>query len=175
MQEAERIYSFDDGRLERSGCFSSDDIAWIGMRWDEFEEDRRILVDRVTRGEQLWDGAEWLDRQRALRETLGDTRYKGLLFATRQGNSVRVSTLPSGSRAAEAGMRRGDRVLSYDGVDVYEHRELELLALRESFERLIEIKVRRSDNTIERLLIEPGPLGVLFVPENESPCKDRDR
>jgi hypothetical protein len=175
IQEAQVSHSFDGERLERLGCFASDDIAWMRLRWDEFEEERQVLVDRATRGEQKWDGAEWVGLQRTLRETLGDTNYNGLLYATGQPNGVHVSTLPSASRAAKAGLRRGDRVLGYNGVQVYERRELQLLALDEYFERLVEIKVRHADDTIEALWIEPGSLGVHLVIETISPCLDQDR
>jgi S1-C subfamily serine protease len=144
--------------------------------WNDFLEERRFLVGRTTRGEQAWDEAEWVELQRTLRETLGDLRYEGLLYATGQASGVPLADLPRGSRAAEAGLQAWDQVLSYNGVQIHQREQLEDLTRGEFFERLVEIKVRHNDKTIEAFLIEPGPLGVhLTVTSRRSPCQDRDR
>jgi hypothetical protein len=175
INEAQVSHSFDEERLERVECFSGDDISWMRLRWEDFEEERRALIDRTTSGEQKWDGGEWIELQRKLRETLGDAHYSALLYATGQANGIQVNTLPRGSRAAEAGVQRGDRVFSYGGEQVYERRALQVLAANQPSERPVEITVRHVDSTIETLWIEPGPLGVHLVVDKQSPCLDRGR
>jgi hypothetical protein len=174
LEEAQVRRSFDDSRLEATECFSSDEIARMRSRWEEFQEQRRDLVGRVNRGDPARGGAEWSELQLTLREALGDAGYNGLLYATGQTNSVRLADLPRGSRAAEAGLRQWDQILSYDGVQIYERSTIEELTLGEFPEHRVEIEVHHTDYTTETLLIEPGPLGVrLTVASRLSPCRDR--
>jgi hypothetical protein len=165
---------FDDSRLEAAGCFSSDDIALIRLRWEDFDKERRSLVGRTTLGEQAWDDANWVELQHTLHETLGDAHYEGLLWATGQTNGVLLSDVPPGSPAAEAGLRRWDQVLSYNGVQIFQRKQLEALADSEFSEHRVEIKVRHHDKTIETFMIESGPLGAqLTVTSRRSPCEDQ--
>ncbi len=165
-------HTFDAERLEARPCFSSSDVEWIQAHWEELDEKRRDLLDRVNGGDAPEGEQEWVEIVDTLRRAIGEAGYNGLLYATRQSNGIELSNISEGSRAQQAGLQNGDHVIHYNGVRVHKPEALRALAQEETFDELVDIEVRRTSGLIETVPIEPGPLGGIFRRKEVSPCPE---
>jgi len=123
----QRIYNVDN--LIRGGVdpgFAED----IVRRKNAIELKRLELQDSATRNNYL-NTQRYIDELEDinqfdvnLREELGDELYDEYLFNSKQNNRVRISSIMLGSPAEQAGIEKGDIVLSYDNIKMYTWQEL---------------------------------------------------
>ena len=170
LEKLKISHSFDAELLAAEPCFSIGDVEWIQARWEEFDEGRRDLLERVNAGETSEGEQKWAALNKTLYGEIGDTGYNGYLYATGQSNGVQVGNLARGSRADEAGLKDGDRVIRYNGVRVHVPEELGALVGAEYFQDYVDVEVQRFDGKIETARIEPGPMGVIYRRWEVSPC-----
>jgi len=93
-----------------------------------------------------------------LRRELGDDEYAQYLGATADIPAIVVGQVDDNSRAAVAGLLRGDRIVSYDGHRVFDIRELIALSLQGEPSESIVVEIVRYDAPLQ-LVIPRGPLG----------------
>ena len=122
-----RLYSYEN--LIRGGIdqITAEDIV---RRKNNFELKRLALQDRATRDNYL-DTQQYYDELNAinlndisLREELGDDRYDEYLYASKQNNRIKIASVMLGSTAEEAGIKKGDVVLSYDTQRMFTWQQL---------------------------------------------------
>jgi membrane-associated protease RseP (regulator of RpoE activity) len=174
MEKLAQSLTFDAGRFDGMECFSSGDVDWIQGSWEDFDEDRRELLDRVNKGEEPEGEREWAEMVGSLREKVGEIGYSGLLYATGQPNGVAVGNLPRGSRAQVAGLVDGDRVIHYNGVRIHDPEALSILVQEKNFATYVDIEIRHSDGSMEVISIVPGPLGVRLRRMDVTPCLEQE-
>jgi S1-C subfamily serine protease len=92
-----------------------------------------------------------------LRAKLGDAEYEQYLSATGSEVDVPVN-VPINSTAAQAGLRPGDRIVSYDGSRVFHFGELTALTEGSPSESVI-VDVLRNGQIIQ-ISVPRGPLGI---------------
>jgi hypothetical protein len=156
--------SFDAGRLAASG-FSPDDIEWIRGRWEHSEAEKR---DREARGEARPRSGTVSGIEQELRQDLGDSGYDAMLYATHQGNRVKLERVRGGSVASEAGLQNGDVVWSYDGQRVFAPKELAALSTSGDRGELVEIVIV-AEGEKRHLSVERNPLGAELISAKERP------
>jgi len=121
---------------------------------DGFEQDwlqrRQNYIDSPPRG----------GSQDQLRATLGDDAYDRYLYASGNGNRVRIGGVLPDSAAAVAGLAPGDVVLSYADERVFNFNDLRRLSYQGEVGEPVVMEVRSSDNSVSQLVMPRGPLGV---------------
>lgn len=95
-----------------------------------------------------------------LREKLGDDYYERYLKANGFPTSVNVSSILEGSPGANAGLQRGDRILSYNGSRVFNIRELNGLTMQGDEGQSVLIEVERNGNPVQ-ITLPRGPIGII--------------
>jgi membrane-associated protease RseP (regulator of RpoE activity) len=94
-----------------------------------------------------------------LRDRLGDGDYERYLVAMGRPTHVAVGSVEPDSPAANAGLRPGDTILTYDGRRVFDLRELNALMLQAPPGAVVPTTVERDGYSLE-LYVSGGPLGV---------------
>lgn len=137
----------------------------LKARQDDLALQRLFLRDQARR--EGWMGTpryrEELGQLNAqvqqLRTELGDEDYDRFLYATGRPNRVVVRTTLTGGPAAEAGLRPGDAILSYDGARVFDTRTLMQRTQEGDFGAPTPVEVERDGQRL-LLYVPRGPLGV---------------
>jgi S1-C subfamily serine protease len=155
------------GILQANG-FPPKDIEWIRGRWEGAEIKRRYLADLEAHGEAPPRGEGLSDIERELRQDLGDNGYDAMLYATHQSNRVMLMRVRDGSIAHRAGLRDGTVLWSYDGLRVFDSKELAALSTPGKPGELIEIVII-TDGGAESLTVERNPLGADLVSAKQLP------
>ncbi|MDJ0710850.1 MAG: PDZ domain-containing protein [Woeseiaceae bacterium] len=100
-----------------------------------------------------------MDTHSILRERLGDAAFERYLEAQGQPTTIGVSQVYPGSPGGDAGIRPGDRLVSYDGERIYTMSELRRETMQgEPGERVV-LEVERDGMRIQ-LSVPRGPIGV---------------
>lgn len=103
---------------------------------------------------------EWAaDNQADLRERLGDADYEKYLTAQGGQASVTVREVIGESPANRAGLRPGDRILSYDGKRVFTMNELRSMAFSGEAGEDVIVDIERDGQRIQ-LVLPRGPMGI---------------
>jgi len=158
----QRLYNLDN--LIRGGIDSSlaEDIV---RRKNSIELKRLELQDRATRDKYLntqryFDELEEINKQdTSLREELGDEKYDEYLFTSKQNNRIRISSVMLGSAAEQAGVQKGDVVLSYDGNRMFIWQELKDATSEGQLGEYVSISIYRNGE-IFSFSVPRGPLGM---------------
>jgi C-terminal processing protease CtpA/Prc len=158
----QRLYNLDN--LIRGGIDSSlaEDIV---RRKNSIELKRLELQDRATRDNYLntqkyFDELEEINIQDiTLREELGDERYDEYLFTSKQNNRIRISSIMLGSAAEQAGIQKGDIVLSYDNNRMFSWQELKDATSEGQLGEYVSISIYRNGE-IYSFSVPRGPLGM---------------
>ena len=95
--------------------FTAERAEWLQRRYDE-------LVAALSSPEMLEQEPTYL-----LRKEIGDAEYERYLRATGVDPVVLVIGVLANSQAAVFGFQRNDRITSYDGQRVFDHREIRLM------------------------------------------------
>ena len=158
----QRLYNLDN--LIRGGIDASlaEDIV---RRKNSIELKRLALQDRATREAYLntqryYDELAEINTQDvSLREELGDDRYDEYLYNSKQNNRIRISSVMLGSTAEQAGIQKGDIVLSYDNKRLFTWQELKDATAAGELGEYVAINVYRNGE-IFSFSVPRGPLGI---------------
>jgi membrane-associated protease RseP (regulator of RpoE activity) len=158
----QRLYSLDN--LIRGGIDPglAEDIV---RRKNTIELKRLALQDRATRDgylntQQYFDELEEINSNDvSLREELGDERYDEYLYASKQNNRIKISSVMLGSAAEQAGIQKGDVVLSYDNNQLYNWQELKDATSEGQLGEYVSISIYRNGE-IYSFSVPRGPLGI---------------
>ena len=104
-----------------------------------------------------WERAS--DFQADLRERLGDAEYEKYLTAQGTQASVTVREVIGSSPANRAGLRPGDRILSYDGERVFGMNDLKSMAFSGDPGEDVIVDIERNGQRMQ-LVLPRGPLGI---------------
>ena len=97
--------------------------------------------------------------QNTLREQLGDAEYEKYLVAQGGQASVTVNDVIGSSPANRAGLKTGDRIVSYDGNRVYTMWELKNMAFDGNPGEDVILDIERDGQRMQ-LVVPRGPLGI---------------
>jgi len=158
----QRLYSLDN--LIRGGIDASlaEDIV---RRKNRIELKRLALQDRATREAYLntqryFDELAEINAQDvSLREELGDDRYDEYLYNSKQNNRIRISSVMLGSAAEQAGIQKGDIVLSYDNKRLFTWQELKDATAAGELGEYVPMNIYRNGE-IFSFSVPRGPLGI---------------
>ena len=158
----QRLYNIDN--LVRGGIEASlaEDIV---RRKNSIELKRLALQDRATRDGYLNtqryynELAEINEQDVSLRKELGDDRYDEYLFNSKQNNRIRISSVMLGSAAEQAGIQKGDIVVSYDNHRMFSWQELKGATSEGELGEYIAINIYRNGE-IFSFSVPRGPLGI---------------
>jgi len=158
----QRLYNLEN--LIRGGIDPSlaEDIV---RRKNSIELKRLALQDRATRDNYLntqryFDELVEINKQDVtLREELGDDRYDEYLFASKQNNRIRISSVMLGSSAEQAGIKKGDIVLSYNNYRMFAWQELKDATSEGQLGDYVSISINRNGE-IYSFSVPRGPLGI---------------
>jgi hypothetical protein len=164
---------FDDEVLLSQGVHPSD-IERLHDRWAQYELERQTIADSALR-----EGWFFTDRHRSelrrsdleLREDLTDTDYDRYLYALGKPNRVVAGEVLPGSAARAAGLHRGDVILHYGDIRVFNPGEIvKATSQVEAGESAPLIYLR--DGQKRTTYIESGPLGVILEHNRGEPFTD---
>lgn len=144
-------------RLVDAG-FAPDRAEWITRREAELRMTALQAQYEARRsGEPL--AATDVDPGATLRADLGDVDYERYLEATGRPTSVGVMNVIAGSPAAQAGLERGDRLVSYGGRRVYDVGDVNALTVEGTPGEPVTVEVERDGRRMQ-IVIPRGPLGI---------------
>lgn len=158
----QRTFSFD--KLVKGGIDSTvaDDIV---RRKNAVEIKRLELSDRATR-ENYMNTQQYFDELAAidatdvnLREELGDDQYDSYLYKSGQSNRIKLLSVMLGSAAEQAGLEKGDIILSYDGNRMYTWPELKQATAKGELGEYTSINISRKGE-IYSYSVPRGTLGI---------------
>jgi len=137
----------------------------IQEREEKMEMERLYLRNSAIR--EGWFGTEkYFEKSRQLnsetniyREELGDENYDRYLFNTDQTNRISVLSVISNSPAAEAGLSKGDIILSYNDENIYSWTDLTTATTSGDMGQTVSVAVKRNDQEFE-IFVPRGPLGI---------------
>ncbi|MDJ0794886.1 MAG: PDZ domain-containing protein [Woeseiaceae bacterium] len=110
-------------------------------------------------GDQTNQFAAAYDPQALLRQELGDAAFERYLEAQGQPTTIGINQVYAGSPGSEAGLRPGDRLVSYDGERVYSISDLRREAMQGTSGENVVIEVER-DGMRMQLSVPRGPIGI---------------
>ena len=158
----QRLYNID--HLIKGGLDASlaEDIV---RRKNTVELKRLALQDRANRenylnSQRYFDELAEINKQDiSLREELGDERYDKYLFDSKQNNRIRIASVMLGSAAEQAGIKKGDIVLSYDNQRMFSWQELKDATAEGQLGEYVSISIYRNGE-IFSYSVPRGPLGM---------------
>ena len=156
-----RLYNLEN--LLKGGIALSiaDDIV---RRKNSVELKRLELQDRAKRDNYLntqryYDELDDINQQDVnLREELGDERYDGYLYTSKQNNRIKIASVMLGSAAEQSGIQKGDIVLSYDNKRMFTWQELKDATTEGQLGEFVAINIVRNGE-IYSFTVPRGPLG----------------
>lgn len=164
---------FDRQALLEAG-FSRRDVEAYNETLDDLEMQQLALRDQAVREgwlqtpRFLQEVHALTDELEASRESFGEEFADWALFASGVPNRVRISSVISGSPAAEAGIEAGDIVHRYAGSSVRAMDGLRNLTTAGAAGASTSIDILR-DGQIRRMYLPRGPLGVRIEPVLQEP------
>ena len=129
--------------LESQAAFSALQSSWDAQR----------------SGEEFDPFAVESDPQAFMRAQLGDAAFERYLEAQGQPTTIGISQVFAGSPGSDAGLRPGDRLVSYDGERVYSMADVRRQTMDGSPGENIVIEVERDGVRIQ-LSVPRGPIGI---------------
>jgi len=157
-----RMQDFKDMRVGRlvAGGFSESRAEKIL----QFEDEARMAAlqaeyEARRNGEAIDPWGRASDLQATLRERLGDAEYEQYLTAQGGQASITVREVIGSSPANQAGLRPGDRILSYDGERVFGMNDLKSMAFSGDPGEDVIVDIERNGQRMQ-LVLPRGPLGI---------------
>jgi hypothetical protein len=171
-------------RDQRGGPLTVDRLVAAGMdnstaqefkaKVDDLAMQRLYLRDQAMRegwlGEQRYreESQRLFQAQNNLRTDFGDPAYEAYLYASGRPNRVEIQNVLDGSPAAEAGLRAGDQILSYNGQRTFQTNELRTATQQGRSGEMIPVQIIRNGQTMD-VYIPRGPLGIQMTGSSERP------
>jgi C-terminal processing protease CtpA/Prc len=93
---------------------------------------------------------------------VGDEDYDNILYASGQNNRIETERVLGESTADNAGIRPGDRIISYAGKRIFDESSLITLTAGGEAGENTRVEVLR-DGEIVYLIVPRGPLGIKFA------------
>ena len=157
-----RMRDYKQMRTDRlvAGGFTEDRAKQILAMEDDIRMDLLQAEYEAHQGgneEDFWTRAN--NYQNTLRNQLGEAEYEKYLVAQGGQASVMVSDVIGSSPANRAGLKTGDRIISYDGNRVYTMWELKDLAFGGSPGEDVILDIERDGQRMQ-LVVPRGPLGI---------------
>jgi TolA-binding protein len=143
-----------------SGGFSENRAKQILAIEDEIRMDLLQAEYEARRGgneQDYWDRAS--NYQGTLRDRLGESDYEKYIVAQGGQASIMVSDVIGTSPASRAGLKPGDRIVSYDGNRVYSMWELKNQAFDGDQGEDVIVDIERDGQRMQ-LVMPRGPLGI---------------
>ena len=157
-----RMQDRDDMRIEQlvAGGFTENRARQVLELEDEIRMAALQAEFEARQKGENFNPWEWAaDNQADLRARLGDADYEKYLTAQGAQASVTVREVIGESPANRAGLRPGDRILSYDGKRIFTMNELRSMAFSgESGEDVI-VDIERNGQRMQ-LVLPRGPMGI---------------
>jgi len=148
------------------------DVDRLHELWARHALDRAAINDRAMR--EGWfmkprHGAELAATEKEFREELGDDEdYDQYLFAVGQPNRLIAREVLDGSAASEAGLRRGDTILRYDGERVFTTADLLRATSQGEPGSSVRVTILRDEGT-RTVSLRRGPIGVILTQRSAPP------
>jgi outer membrane murein-binding lipoprotein Lpp len=164
---------FDDEALLSLGAHPSD-VDRLHDHWVRHELEIASISDQAMREgwfNQQRHRAEMIRSELTLRRDLQDPDYDRYLYALGKPNRVAAGEILANSAASEAGLRRGDIILSYDDVRVFRPSGLVVASSAGELGRSVPMEILR-DGRPRTLYIERGPPGALTNHIRVAPGRD---
>jgi membrane-associated protease RseP (regulator of RpoE activity) len=164
---------FDARRLEGSGL-PERDADEMKRHYEEIELRRLELQNQAQRegwprGRLLAELGALDDQFQSVRQDYGDDAYDWYLYAAGRSNRVVVDGVLGGSAAAEAGLRPGDEIVSYDGDRIFKPGALIQGTLDGRLNESVDLVVQRGGET-QHVTVPRGPLGIRLGKRTEAPA-----
>ena len=140
--------------------FDEATVARITEREGQLRMDAMRRRYEARRGDSEQPVGPTVSYRQQLREELGDDLYDRYLYATGRSNRVTVSGVVSTSPAEQAGLKRGDMILSYDGERVFGMNDIIRLSHQGEMGGSVSLEVQKADGRRETLYLPRGPLGM---------------
>jgi hypothetical protein len=99
-------------------------------------------------------------RMTSLRNELGDADYERYLTALGLPTNVQVGRVLATSPGAQAGIKAGDQIVSFDGERVFDMRDINRLTLEGEPGQMVAVDVMR-DGQLMQLYVPRGPIGIM--------------
>ena len=161
-RRASSMRNYKQMRTERlvAGGFTEDRAKQILAIEDEIRMDllqAEYEASRSGNEQDYWERAS--NYQGTLRDRLGESEYEKYIVAQGGQASIMVSDVIGTSPASRAGLKPGDRIVSYDGNRVYSMRELKNHAFDGDQGEDVIVDIERDGQRIQ-LVMPRGPLGI---------------
>jgi hypothetical protein len=163
---------FNDQALLSLGLDPSD-AARLRDQWITHELNRAGLLDQSIREGWFLTARRQADLNRLdqeFRATLQDEEYDQVLYALGRPNRIRIGEVLDGSAASDAGLRRNDVLLSYDGNRIFKPMELLLNSSSGVSGEDVPIDILREGRR-QTVYVSRGPLGILTEHEQGPPIR----
>lgn len=154
-----------------AGGYTEAEAQRLQERFEAYQLDQLYLADRAKREGWRQSPRFFLESEKlreALQTELGDRDYDALLYAAGRTNRVVIAGVLAGSAAAQAGLREGDEVVSYDGERIFDAPSILRATSQGQAGATTELRIRR-DGEEQRILLPRGPIGVRLQPERVAP------
>ena len=154
--------NFQGLRAQRlvAGGFTEERAEQILDLEDEARMEMLQAEYAARRNGETLDPWEWAaEYQAGLRGRLGDAEYEKYLAAQGGQTSVTVREVIGSSPANRAGLRPGDRILSYDGERVFGMNDLKSMAFSGDPGEDVIVDIERNGQRMQ-LVLPRGPLGI---------------
>lgn len=164
---------FDGASLLERGI-DPRDVARLRDRWMNYELDREAVTDQALREGwfmQKRHSSLLTQLDRELRADLQDEDYDRYLYALGKPNRLRAGEIFDGSTASEAGLHRGDTILRYNGVRVFNPGDLLLASSQGEPGDSVPMDILQNGKE-ERIYVRLGPLGVKIEHESGPPLDE---
>lgn len=130
----------------------------------EYEDEVRMAAleaeyEARRNGEAFDPWGRAVDLQATLRDRLGDEEYEKYITAQGGQASITVREVIGASPANRAGLRPGDRILSYDGERVFGMDDLKSMAFSGDPGEDVIVDIERNGQRMQ-LVLPRGPLGI---------------
>jgi hypothetical protein len=156
---------FQGMRAQRlvAGGFTEERAEQILALEDETRMEMLQAEYTARRNGETLDPWEWAaEYQAGLRGRLGDAEYEKYVAAQGGQTSVTVREVIGSSPANRAGLRPGDRILSYDGERVFGMNDLKSMAFSGDPGEDVIVDIERNGQRMQ-LVLPRGPLGITGI------------
>ncbi len=132
--------------------------------FEQQELDRMYLRDQSIR--EGWDRQKFRDEIQTIMEAgdaflsqLDDSDYDAYLYASKQPNRVKVTSVLDSSQAGTAGIQPGDHIIRYNNERIYSGFELRKATSGGDISDSVAVEVERDGEVLE-FYLSRGPIGI---------------
>lgn len=147
-------------RVLTRGGFSEDEAREVLRRESEAQYKAMLSAHEAQRSGEVGDSTRSDGvAQGLLRAELGDDEYERYLRAQGHPAAVQVTQVMEGSPGSRAGLRPGDKIVSYNGERVFGGDDLRSLTLQGTLGEDVVVDIDR-DGVRMQLNLQRGPVGI---------------